>query len=490
MKLSDRYTLDREVGRGGMGAVWQGRDELLGRTVAIKRIGVLPGDTHPDLIRAEREARVAARVNHPHVVAIFDLIDDGDQQYIVMEYVDGTTLAELIQSRGPLSPDEVAPLLAQGADALAASHDAGVVHRDVKPSNFLVTPDGQVKLSDFGIARAEADAALTQTGLITGSPSYIAPEVASGQQASPASDVWSLGATAFHALSGKAPYEVTDNVLGTLYRIVHDAPPRSDRAGWLGPLLEGTMTREPQQRWSMAQVREFLTSQARPEPIETQQFSAVDLAGGLPPPPVSAPPEPAPEPAPEPMREPVPLPESAATGASPHAADRRSSLLLPLVLVAALALAVVVGVLLVTGGGDDETAGGPASSGPGRTQQSQEPSSPPSSTSPSATASPDAAEMVGFTNDYLALASSDPSAGFRMLTPAYQRASDGLASYRAFWGKVEDLRLVDGPRADPQTLSVDYTYSYRFRGERRRERVQLQLEFRNGTYLIAGAQTL
>ncbi len=130
----------------------------------------------------------------------------------------------------------------------------------MKPSNILVSPDGQVKLSDFGIARAEADASLTQTGLVTGSPAYLAPEVASGQSATDASDVWSLGATLYHALSGHPPYEVGDNLMGALYRIVHEEPPRLPEAGWLAPLLEATMTRDPADRWSMAQVHDFLVA--------------------------------------------------------------------------------------------------------------------------------------------------------------------------------------------------------------------------------------
>ncbi len=178
-----------------MGAVWLARDETLGRDVAIKRIGTAPGGESADLERAEREARLAARLNHPHVVAVFDLITEDDERWLVMEYVEGVTLSGLVQRDGALTPDQASPIIRQAADALTAAHAAGIVHRDVKPSNILVTADGQVKLSDFGIARAEADASLTQTGLVTGSPAYLAPEVASGQMATTASDVWSLGAT-------------------------------------------------------------------------------------------------------------------------------------------------------------------------------------------------------------------------------------------------------------------------------------------------------
>ena len=180
--IAGRYTLEREVGRGGMGVVWLARDEVLGRLVAMKRVGMFPGGNDPDLERAAREARLAATLNHPHVVAVFDLVTDGDEQWLVMEYVDCVTLGGLVKRDGPLDPDLAARLVGQAAQALAAAHAAGIVHRDVKPANILVTAADQVKLTDFGIARAVADASLTQTGLVTGSPAYLAPEVASGQQ--------------------------------------------------------------------------------------------------------------------------------------------------------------------------------------------------------------------------------------------------------------------------------------------------------------------
>ena len=262
--IAGRYTLEREIGRGGMGAVWLGVDEVLDREVALKRIGLLPGADSTDLARAEREARLAAQLSHPHVVAVFNLaVDvDTDAQWLVMEYVEGTTLARLVRERGRLSPDEAAPLLWQTADALVAAHAAGIVHRDVKPSNILVDRNRRVKLTDFGIARIAADPSLTQTGLVTGSPAYLAPEVAAGQRGDEAVDVWSLGATIFHVLSGRPPYEMGDNVMGGLYRLVNDEPPRLADAGWMAPLLEATMVKDPSRRWSMVQVRDFLAGPA------------------------------------------------------------------------------------------------------------------------------------------------------------------------------------------------------------------------------------
>ena len=319
--IGERYSLDREIGRGGMGAVWLGRDEVLGRAVAIKRVGVMPGGSSPDLLRAEREARIAASLNHPNIVGVFDLVHDQDQQYLVMEYVPGMTLAELVRDRGALPMDQTARVLTQVASALAAAHAKGIVHRDVKPSNILVRDDGHVKLSDFGIARAEADASLTQTGLVTGSPAYLAPEVASGKQATPASDVWSLGATLFHALAGRAPYKVGDNLLGALYQIVNEPPPRLENPGEMAPVLLATMAHDPQRRWTMddvARVLELLASSsvpvartaaaAAPAPPEVDEAPPTRTMRPAPPPPVA--------PAPEPARSDVP------PGAWPGAAGR------------------------------------------------------------------------------------------------------------------------------------------------------------------------
>ncbi len=402
-----------------MGAVWLARDEVLGRDVAIKRIGMMPGGGSPDLERAEREGRLAARLNHPHVVAVFDLVHEGDERWLVMEYVPGVTLGELVRRDGALTPDQAAPLLRQAADALAAAHGAGIVHRDVKPSNILVTGDGQVKLSDFGIARAEADASLTQTGLVTGSPAYLAPEVASGSSATDASDVWSLGATLFHALAGRPPYDVGDNLMGALYRIVNEDPPRLANAGWLAPLLESTMTRAPADRWSMAQVRDFL---------------AAGPSAGIRPVPVAAPP---PALAPDPTRTDVLAPP--VPPAEPRSRRRRSR---TGPIVVALVVLILLGVIAWALLSDQDPEAASPNADNDRTASS--PSSPKTSKEPS----PDADAMEDFISQYLATAPSDPESTFQMLTPEFQRESGGIEGYRGFWdtGRVGEPARHPGGR--------------------------------------------
>jgi serine/threonine protein kinase len=490
MEIAGRYAADREIGRGGMGAVWLGTDGVLGRQVALKRIGSAPGAGTPDLERAEREARLAARLNHPHVVAVFDLVEDEGQHWLVMEYVEGVNLAELVRRDGALSPDEAAPLLRQAADALAAAHEAGIVHRDVKPSNILVTADGQVKLSDFGIARAEADASLTQTGLVTGSPAYLAPEIASGSTATAAADVWSLGATAFHALAGKPPYEVGDNLMGALYRIVHEEPPRLQEAGWLSTLLEHTMVRDRELRWTISRVRDFLdggplladgtvaqavtqtsTVAAAPAP------SGVAQATVLPPDP-STPDAPVEPPHQTQVLAPTPRPE-------PRAHRRGPSTGVIIIVIALFAVALFLLFAWLFGAFDD-TNGSESSNPPGSGPASQTDGESPSTAD---TADPEAtaAAMEAFVTDYLTIVTSDPQSAWEMLTPEFQEASGGFGQYKKFWGTVESADVVS-IETDTDALTVSYTVEYTMKkgeDETRQDDVTLQLEQNGDGYLIA-----
>jgi eukaryotic-like serine/threonine-protein kinase len=434
-----------------MGAVWLGRDEVLGRQVALKRIGLLPGADKADLARAEREARLSARLNHPHVVSVFDFVadDDSDARWLVMEYVDGTTLAQVIRRGGPLSPDVAAPLLRQVADALVAAHAAGILHRDVKPSNILVDRTWQLKLTDFGIARIEADSSLTQTGLLTGSPAYLAPEVVTGGRGDQSGDVWSLGATLFYVLSGRPPYDVADNVMGTLYRIVNEDPPRLPDAGPLAPLLEATLVKDPSRRWSMAQVRDFLDAPPEQDHDATQVISAVV----------------------PPVAPPVVPPPPSAQPASRRRPPTRALLAGAGVLVVLLLAGILFAVLNNGGNPKDATAGPP-------TKQP---------TTQAAAAKPTAAGMESFIRDYVATVSTDPDTSWKMLTPGFQKESGGLDTYRRFWDSATDGRVLD-ISANPENLSVSYQVHFdNFKNGP--GPTVLDLSFEDGHYKIAGERT-
>ncbi|MCW2814285.1 MAG: serine/threonine protein kinase [Nocardioides sp.] len=479
--IGDRYSLDREIGRGGMGAVWLGRDEVLGRSVALKRVGVAPGGSSPDLMRAEREARIAASLNHPNIVGVFDLVDDGDQQYLVMEYVEGATLADVVREQGALPQQQAARILAQVASALSAAHASGVVHRDVKPSNILVREDGQVKLSDFGIARSEADASLTQTGLVTGSPAYLSPEVASGKLATPASDVWSLGATLYHALAGRPPYDVGDNVLGALYQIVNEPPPRLPDAGEMNPVLLATMAHDPRRRWSMpdvAGVLDLLAADSGPGTRTTPR-------------PVAPPPDPVgatqqlrsvPDPGPTPVPVAAVAPTPTEVQPSPTAEPQRRRRLPLAVGGLVLLLLAVIAVLALMDDPQDTTVA-PGADTPSSSSTATSPR--PTSSAPTTPAPPTEQELEDFVATYLSTASADPEAGYELLTPDFQAASGGLDGYSGFWGDVTDATLLS-VSADAENLTVNYTYVYVTGAGEETDDVSLQLVQRGEQILIAG----
>ncbi len=479
--IASRYSLDREIGRGGTGVVWLGRDEMLGRQVALKRIGLLPGADRTDLARAEREARLSAQLNHPNVVGVFDVVVDPDTEarWLVMEFVDGVTLGQLVRERGPLSPDDAAPLLRQVADALVAAHAAGIAHRDVKPSNVLVDRNGQVKLTDFGIARIASDATLTQTGMVTGSPAYLAPEVATGARGDEASDVWSLGATAFHLLAGRPPYEIGDHVLGALYRIVNEEPPRLADAGWMAPLLEATMVRDPGQRWSMSQVRDFLTDPDRAVPPvatspstapstspstapstspPTQEADGTRALGTVVPPPADGPPS----------------ARRSATEPAPEASRRRRT---TTVLLVSGALVVVVALALYAGlSGWWSDQGGTAS-----------PPAPTDSPSAKQSATPTAQGIESFIRDYVSTVADDPAAAWKMLSPKFQQESGGFDTYRRFWDSATNGEVLS-ISPDPKNLTVSYQVHFDNFHNGPGPTV-LDLSFENGHYLIDGERT-
>ncbi|MFF5231249.1 serine/threonine-protein kinase [Dactylosporangium sp. NPDC000521] len=251
--LGGRYRLDERIAGGGMGDVWRGTDEVLGRTVAIK---VLLPALLEEAGFAERfrgEARTMATINHPGVVDIYDYGSEGGTAFLIMEYVEGDALSRTLSRVGRLTPARAMALVAQAADALHAAHEKGIVHRDVKPGNLLVRPNGTLVLTDFGIARSAAVAQLTAAGSVLGTASYISPEQASGAQATPLSDVYALGVVAYQCLSGQRPFE-GDNPLQIAMRHVRDMPPPlpADIPPPIAQLVERAMAKDPSARWPSA----------------------------------------------------------------------------------------------------------------------------------------------------------------------------------------------------------------------------------------------
>ena len=259
-RVANRYELEEELGHGGMGVVWRATDTLLSRPVALKEVD-LPraGDAaeRQDLrARVSREARAAARLSHPGVVTVYDIAHDGGQDFIVMELVSAPTLEELVRTRGPLSPQRAARLGLGLLDALEAAHRAGIVHRDLKPKNVMVRDNGATKLADFGIASLQGDPRLTATGLVVGSPAYMAPEQVEAQAASPATDLWALGATLWFAVEGQPPFGGGE--FQTLSAIVNGQPHRPERLGPLAPVLARLLVKDPAGRATATQLRPLL----------------------------------------------------------------------------------------------------------------------------------------------------------------------------------------------------------------------------------------
>lgn len=256
--LAGRYRLVSIIATGGMGVVWEGWDERLERSVAIKQLRALPGVPEAEREvakeRAMREARITARLHHPHAVPVFDAVEHEGQPCLVMQLLPSTPLSAMLRDGGPLPVAQVARIGTEIASALAAAHSLGIVHRDVKPGNILITTDGAAHISDFGISHAMGDATLTRTGMIHGTPAYLAPEAARGEDASFPADVFSLGSTLYAAVEGAPPFGSDGNSLALLHKVAAARVPPPARAGQLTPFLVDMLAAEPESRPSMEAV--------------------------------------------------------------------------------------------------------------------------------------------------------------------------------------------------------------------------------------------
>ncbi|GAA3433650.1 hypothetical protein GCM10018954_032540 [Kutzneria kofuensis] len=259
------------MGSGAMGVVWQARDERLERMVAIKQLVLQPGlseqESDEARRRAMREARIAARLQHPNAITVFDVAENDGEPCLVMEFLPSRSLSSVLAERGTLSPEEAAKICAQVASALSAAHAAGIVHRDVKPANILLTENGTAKITDFGISRAVGDVTVTQTGISAGTPAYLAPEVARGHDPSPAADVFSLGATLYNAVEGRPPFGTSQNPLALLHAVATGKVPPPKQAGVATDLLMGMLDAEPEARPTMREAADALTEIGAGRPV-------------------------------------------------------------------------------------------------------------------------------------------------------------------------------------------------------------------------------
>jgi serine/threonine protein kinase len=494
-----------------MGAVWLARDELLGRDVAVKQV-LIPVGSDPEATEghrgaAMREGRIAARITHPHAVSVYDMVDDGGTPWLIMEYLPSRSLAQVLTDRGTLPVQQVAQIGAQVADALIATHAAGVVHRDVKPGNILIgeggRSEGLVKITDFGISRARGDVSLTQTGVVKGTPAYLAPEVARGQEPDEASDVYSLGATLYACLEGTPPFGMTENPLEMLYRVAGGDFSQPRNAGALTRPLMRMLASDPTERPTMTEVRDQLatlaagrdrdvtdvltartplvptltdvhpvgsralpavpTSRTPPAPARTPVATAVEPVAAAVEQPVRTPEPPA---GPPPGRPPAP-----ATAPTPRSRRRGRLIALAALLVAAL----VVGFVLIRQLGQDADrtpsadptgssapASAPASTTPTPTPtptpspttqtsapstSESAPSTPPSTTPPpsstdsaSGSASGSAAEVRQAITSYFALLPQDPQSAYDLTGPTL-RSVESRGDYIAFWNRFSAVTL-------------------------------------------------
>ncbi|HEX6404349.1 MAG TPA: serine/threonine-protein kinase [Pseudonocardiaceae bacterium] len=506
--IAGRYRLVSRLGSGAMGVVWQAQDERLHRTVAFKQL-LLPlrlseVDAEEAGRRAMREGRITARLQHPNAIAVYDVVEHEGQPCLVMEYLRSSSLATVLSAQGVLRPDEVASIGSQIAAALAAAHKVGIVHRDIKPGNVLLADDGTVKITDFGVSHAVGDVTVTATGMLAGTPAYLAPEVAQGQSASYSSDVFSLGATLYTALEGMPPFGVNTNAIALLHQVASGEiiPPR--RSGPLTPVLLRLLQRDPERRPTMQQARDALadslagrqaklSSPASPPPPHDRSFEPVPRAQQTL---IQAPP---PEETITPVR---PTGIDATAGRAPAEGNHpgwpgRRKLFTGVMTVVLLAAGVLVAVLISHGnstGANAPTSGGPSQSPqalPAPPQPSSTTQVAPTSTSEGPSQSPQALpappglssatpvtptavpgspqdtpeQLARAITDYYALVPADLPAAWDRLTADYQQShAGGFTGYQDFWNPVQRVTVFEV--VAKQGHVVDATIDYFFKDGR------------------------
>ncbi|WP_063797577.1 serine/threonine-protein kinase [Saccharothrix sp. NRRL B-16348] len=476
-KVGNRYTPVERLGSGAMGVVWRAHDELLHRDVAIKQL-LLPGldaaEVDEACRRAMREARIAARLQHPNAVGVFDVVVEDGKPCLVMEYVPSRSLAAVLTERGPLPPVEAARIGGHVASALAAAHRAGVVHRDIKPGNVLLGADGTVKITDFGISRAVGDVTVTRTGMLAGTLAYLAPELARGADPTPASDLFSLGATLYALVEGRPPFGGGDNDLGMLHRIAGGRVVPPTRSGPLTGVLTRLLANDPAARPRAEQASRELAALTGSAPTQPTPFAPSAPTPSAPPPTramspaytptaVAAPPVTA-----RPMAAP---PMTAPPGTAPPTPDTRRRWVVP-VLAAAVMVAIAATVLIASLLDRPGQSAAPNTSEPTTTTAAEPAATTEATTSDAPTSdayptseqttesteaeAPDAATVAAFVRDHFANLPHDPATARANWAPENRPAE---WEDDQFWSAYRAVALSGEPEveADGSTYAVDVT---------------------------------
>ncbi|MEQ0557633.1 protein kinase [Amycolatopsis sp. NEAU-NG30] len=541
--IAGHYRLVEHIGSGAMGVVWRATDVRLERTVAIKQILPQPGvsETERDNMRqrAMREAKNAARFQHPNAIVVFDIAEHNGDPCLVMEYLDGPSLSTILAEEGTLPLGRVARIGEQVASALVAAHRAGIVHRDVKPGNILIDKTGTAKITDFGISRAAGDMTLTATGLIGGTPAYLAPELARGADPVPSSDVFALGATLYQAIEGTTPYGNTTNQLALLYAAANGQINPPVQAGAATALLMSLLRSEPGERPSMAEARERLAALARTEP-GGMTASPPLLSGGAgrkpaapadggerPPwqrtdsPAPSSPPVGTPVPANKapsepprptaafmPMRSPAappntpprPMPAAAPTARAPQYSTntakpdtKRKFALFAGAGAAVVVVAVIVFLVLNSGGGG--TGGTTNAQSPGNQptmgQSSSKTNSPSTSAVPAELGKAPTSGKIDFTPAGLRVIAfysfpEGAAASWAMLTPAAQQVYGSQEAFNEYWSKFKSVsaKRASGAFNDDGSVTITATVVFPDHEEQHSFRI-----VNSGGQLLIDAQT-
>lgn len=501
--IAGRYRLKEQLGTGGMGVVWHARDERLRREVAVKQVRVPAELTAPEgeemVRRTMREGRIAARLHHPQLITVYDVVEDGGQPYLIMEYFP----AKSLEKRGTVPYAEAARIGAEAAAALASAHEAGVVHRDVKPANVLIGADGEVKITDFGISRVVSDMTLTATSTFAGSPAYLAPEVARGASATFAADVYSLGATLYAAVEGTPPAGDDTNAMKLLFRVSSGEITPPTQAGPLTDVLLWLLSEDPAKRPSMTEAREALAAVHEAAADPTEAAPSIPVIPAVIPIPAEAPAPPAAAPATTTAPEAAPSP---ATPTSPETAQRRRR---AAAITAGLLAVAVVAALVTLLLNRQETPsnadrGNPPASSTSTTEERPSPTTttttqttttttPPATTTatpPPQQGPPAAATPLAAITEYYAMMPANRDEAWNRLTAKFQTSpAGGKAGYDRFWSNISSVTASDAVQVGENKVQVTLLYVEN-NGTRSRERHEYTLVNQNGTWLIDSVRHL